>query len=268
MTFLTLQERIVVWDRVGRMLRPRRNSAVPARLLTLAMLAVTLLPASAQTPAANATANPAASPVIDNPRVTVWRGSRPDGTHPYPAVNVYLSSGLKKTASVTYTAAGSGTGNTVVVAPTPGVTAGASVVFEPFNPASAADAAAVPTGPAGSEPATLTVELKDERIPPIANNTGYPAAFPRDGILQLFDNDRVTVWDYTWTRGEPTEMHFHVKDVVVMFLEDGGLESTTPSGEKTLNDYTSGTIRFNARDRVHYETLVGGRQRAIIVELK
>ena len=35
-----------------------------------------------------------------------------------------------------------------------------------------------------------------------------------------------------------------------------------------MNSYTSGTVRFNARDRTHTETLVRGKQRAIIVELK
>jgi hypothetical protein len=56
--------------------------------------------------------------------------------------------------------------------------------------------------------------------------------------------------------------------VVVMFLEDGPLESTTPDSKKTVNEYKSGNVRFNARDRVHFETLLSGKQRAVIVELK
>jgi hypothetical protein len=78
----------------------------------------------------------------------------------------------------------------------------------------------------------------------------------------------VIVWDYRWTPGVPTPMHFHDKDVVVMFLEEGDLKSTTPTGEVTLNQYKPGTIRFNARDRVHTEELVRGTERAIITELK
>ena len=65
-----------------------------------------------------------------------------------------------------------------------------------------------------------------------------------------------------------TPMHFHDKDVVVVFLDDGDLSSTTPDGKVTTNSYTSGTVRFNARDRTHTETLVRGKQRAIITELK
>ena len=63
-------------------------------------------------------------------------------------------------------------------------------------------------------------------------------------------------------------MHFHDKDVVVWFLEDGDLKSTTPDGQSTINQYISGTVRFNARNRTHTETLVKGKQRAIITELK
>jgi hypothetical protein len=84
----------------------------------------------------------------------------------------------------------------------------------------------------------------------------------------VLDNDRVVVWDYTWTLGEPTPVHFHDKDVVVVYLENGSLRSTTPDGKSVVNDYSEGATRFNLRDRVHSETLVTGRQRAIIVELK
>jgi hypothetical protein len=63
-------------------------------------------------------------------------------------------------------------------------------------------------------------------------------------------------------------MHFHDKDVVVVFLEDGDLSSTTPDGKVTTNAYTPGAVRFNTRDRTHTETLVRGKQHAIITELK
>ena len=122
--------------------------------------------------------------------------------------------------------------------------------------------------PAQTSAATLFIELKDLRIAPIPNPTNYPLAFPRPAIKKLLENDRVIVWDYTWTLNSPTGMHFHDKDVVVMFLEEGDLQSTVPDGGKTLNPYKPGTIRFNARDRVHFETLTRGKQRAIITELK
>lgn len=115
---------------------------------------------------------------------------------------------------------------------------------------------------------SIVIDLKDHPVAPIANTTGYPLAFPRPGSKKLLENDRVIVWDYTWTPGVPTPMHFHDKDVVVVFLEDGDLSSTTPDGKVTTNSYTPGTVRFNARDRTHTETLVRGKQHAIATELK
>jgi hypothetical protein len=112
------------------------------------------------------------------------------------------------------------------------------------------------------------IDLKDHPVAPIENKSGYPLAFPRPGAKKIFENDRVIVWDSTWTSGVATPMHFHDKDVVVVFLEDGDLKSTSADGKEVVNKYTTGTVRFNLRDRTHTETLMNGKQRAIITELK
>jgi hypothetical protein len=126
--------------------------------------------------------------------------------------------------------------------------------------------------PKGTAPKTtgrsIVIDLKDHPVAPIANTSGYPLAYPRPGAKKLLENDRVTVWDYAWTPGVPTPMHFHDKDVVVLFLEEGDLKSTTPDGQSVVTAYTPGTLRFNARNRTHFETLVRGKQHAIIAELK
>ena len=126
--------------------------------------------------------------------------------------------------------------------------------------------------PKGTQPKitgrAIVIDLKDHPVPPIANTSGYPLGFPRPGSKKLFENERVIVWDYTWKPDLATPMHFHDKDVIAFFLEDGDLKSTTPDGQSTVNSYTSGTVRFNARNRTHTETLVKGKQRAIITELK
>jgi len=115
---------------------------------------------------------------------------------------------------------------------------------------------------------SLVIDLKDHLVPPIENTSGYPLGFPRPGAKKLLENDRVIVWDFSWTPGVPTSMHFHDKDVVVLFLEDGDLKSTTPDGQSVVTAYTAGTVRFNTRNRTHAETLVRGKQRAIVTELK
>ena len=114
----------------------------------------------------------------------------------------------------------------------------------------------------------LIIGFKPGSVAPLKNTSGFPLAMPRPGAKQILDNAHFTAWDYTWEPNHATPMHFHDKDVVVMFLEEGDLKSTTAKGEVTVNSWKPGTIRFNARDRVHTEELVRGKQRAIIVELK
>jgi predicted metal-dependent enzyme (double-stranded beta helix superfamily) len=114
----------------------------------------------------------------------------------------------------------------------------------------------------------ILVDLKDVVVPPLANKSGLPNAFPRDGVNKLLENNRVIIWDYTWKPGKPTVMHFHDKDVVVVYLENGELKSTTPDGKADTNVISFGLTKFNRRDRIHSEELVKGSARAIIVEFK
>ena len=124
------------------------------------------------------------------------------------------------------------------------------------------------TGGVDAGARSLVIELKDHPVPPLENKTGYPLAFPRPHVKKLLENDRVIVWSYRWNPGEPTPMHFHDKDVVVVYLEPTALTSTTPDGAKTLNEYKAFDIRFNKRDRTHTELLEHGTGSAMMMELK
>ena len=128
-------------------------------------------------------------------------------------------------------------------------------------------------GHAGSVPGkagvrTVVIELKDHALPPIANSSGYPLAFPRPRATKLLENDKVVVWDYAWRPKTPSPMHFHDKDTLVVFEATGALQSTTPDGKATVNENKFGDIRFNRRDRTHTELLVSGVGHAVITELK
>ncbi len=114
----------------------------------------------------------------------------------------------------------------------------------------------------------ILIDLKDISVSPLENRTRYPLAFPRAGAKKLLENRRLTVWDYAWTPNKPTPMHFHDKDVVVVYLADGELDSTTPEHKTDANQISYGLTRFNARNRIHSEELVKGSARAIIFELK
>ena len=63
-------------------------------------------------------------------------------------------------------------------------------------------------------------------------------------------------------------MHYHDKDVVVLYLGDGLLESVPLTGTSDVNEHRTGEVRFNRAGRTHYEVLEKGSLSAIIVELK
>jgi hypothetical protein len=170
----------------------------------------------------------ALKPVIENDRVAVWDVSAPVTAQPLDAVVVSLSGSAS------------------------------------FLPKGATRQSAGQT----STERSIVIDLKDCPVTPLPNPTSYPLAFPRPGSKKILENARVIVWDYTWTPGVATPMHFHDKDVVVVYFEDGDLKSTTPDGKVTVNSYNFGAVRFNLRDRTHTETLIRGKQHAIITELK
>jgi quercetin dioxygenase-like cupin family protein len=121
----------------------------------------------------------------------------------------------------------------------------------------------------GGNPRLVVVDLNEAKpAPPLANKTRYPLAFPRPGVKKVLENDKVIVWNYAWEPGKPTPMHYHDKDVVVVYRGEGTLDSVTPDGEHTPTAHHVGEIRFNKGDRAHYELLTQGAQSAIMVELK
>jgi hypothetical protein len=115
---------------------------------------------------------------------------------------------------------------------------------------------------------TVVIELKDHAEPPIANSSGYPNAFPRPHVVKLLENDKVIVWSYRWNPGEPTPMHFHDKDVVVVYQDDTALKSTTLDGKSVVNEYKFGDVRFNRGNRTHTELLVKDAGSAVMTEFK
>jgi hypothetical protein len=111
----------------------------------------------------------------------------------------------------------------------------------------------------------IVVGLKDHANVPVANTSGYPLAFPRPGAKKILENEKVIVWDNTWVAGP---MHFHAKDTIAVFLEDGDVKSTSLDGTVVVSPHTAGTASFNRANRTHTEMLASGKQRAIITELK
>ena len=178
--------------------------------------------------------------IVDNDRVLVrevaWDAQNSSAPHPLATVTICLTCASGKSGTAKFEAKGTTHGE---------------------------------EKPVDGKPATsVVIELKDHTVPPLANKTGYQNAFPRPGSVKLFENAHIIVWDYHWTPGKPSPMHFHDKDVVVVYLDNGALKSTTPDGKSTINEISFGLTKFNARDRSHTEEVVRGNARAVMMELK
>jgi hypothetical protein len=193
-----------------------------------------------------------AAPAIDNDRVTVWDIKLQKGESGPPAPTdkdtlvMFLEGGVIRTASGGKT----------------------TTAVRKFGDAVWIAKGASDTLVSGGPAHEIMVALKDHAEPPTPNHSGLPLAFPRPGSVKVLENPRVIVWRYSWSKGRPTPMHFHDKDVVVAYRYDGTLQSTTPDGAVTVNPYRQGEIRFNKADRTHSELLTTARQSAVIVELK
>ena len=51
--------------------------------------------------------------------------------------------------------------------------------------------------PVPADARTVVIELQDVTVPPLANTSGQPLAFPRPGVTKLLENERVVVWSAT-----------------------------------------------------------------------
>jgi hypothetical protein len=113
----------------------------------------------------------------------------------------------------------------------------------------------------------ILIDLKNYEAPKIPNHSGLPPAFPREGAVNRLENERVAIWEYSWTT-KPTPMHFHDRDVIVVVMAGGEVEATTSEGTSRVTRVSRGEASYSPGNRSHTEKLVSGRARAILVELK
>lgn len=192
---------------------------------------------------------------LESERVVVWDVTWPKGQptalhrHPYDLAGVYLQSGDRlitevdgRTRSVS-TAAG-------------GVTAQLRGLTH------------IEEGTSDTLLRAIMIEFKQD-APTGADDAGdLPPAFPREGAKQLLDNARVRIWDYAWPKGHVGPMHRHVRDNVVVWMEDGKLRSTTRTGAPAITTVTRFTATYSKRGNVHSEEAIEGAPRAYVFELK
>jgi len=96
-----------------------------------------------------------------------------------------------------------------------------------------------------------------------------PPPFPRAGVKQLLDNDRVTVWDVVWPKGQPTALHRHPYALAGVYLEPGTRVITDADGSKRNVNNAAGGVTFQLKGLTHIEEGTSDAPlHAIMIELK
>jgi len=98
-------------------------------------------------------------------------------------------------------------------------------------------------------------------------------ASPRIGTAELFENDRVKIWDFVLEPGEAVPMHTHARDHVVVVIEGGELEVEWADGSRTRHAPRPGDRFFGAvgdpvRDTHDARNVGTTRYRNLVIELK
>ena len=233
-----------------------RLHAILATILacaTVEILAQQAAPPSADLPPPFPRAG--AKQLLDNDRVTVWdvvwlKGQpTPLHRHPYALAGVYLEPGTRVITDAN--------GSTRNVSNEAG-----GVTFQLKG------LTHIEEGTSDTPLHAIMIELKQDA--PIGDDPSadLPPAFPRDGAKQLLDNDRVRVWDYTFTPHRVGPLHRHVRDAVAVWLEGGKLRATTREGVATVNTQTKFAATYSRRGGVHTEEAIEGTPHAYVFELK
>ena len=110
--------------------------------------------------------------------------------------------------------------------------------------------------------------------------TKWPPLFPRTGATKVLETDRIIVWDQVYTAEEI--VHKHIRDILVIAVEDGPIRVSTPDGVPTAGAERVGDVSpehvglprvvgyFKAGIGPHSEALIdpGRPRRYLFVEFK
>ncbi len=100
----------------------------------------------------------------------------------------------------------------------------------------------------------------------------YPHAFPRKGVTQILDNDRVTVWEVNWHHGDTQPVHRHKYDMAGVYLRYGPITVTDLDGKENKGaEFPVPRPYFQPKGITHKEEAVtpGAPERlAVMIDLK
>ncbi len=230
----------------------------PTRLVA-ALVAAWLLISAAATGAQDyppAFPRPNATRLLENEQITVWDIVWPEGQpsplhrHVYDQVGTYYQAGGRVITSLDGTKHNAMTSVGALSTTRRGTThieAGAS---DP--PLRAVFIELKKDGPSGLQ----------------ASASGVPAAFPRDGAKALLDDERVTVWDYSWTSGSKETLSQFERDTVWVWLSSGTFRVTRPGRAAETLQVKPGETRSLPRGTVEMGEATAGSLRAMIFSFK
>jgi hypothetical protein len=113
------------------------------------------------------------------------------------------------------------------------------------------------------------IELKQDAGSGVAEAPSQGAvAFPKEGAKQLLDDDRVTVWDYTWTPGVRHPMVRYTRDSVVVWLGRGTMRATTDGQPAATIAVAPGQMRYYPRGSAEVAEAIDGSPRAMVFAFK
>ena len=101
-----------------------------------------------------------------------------------------------------------------------------------------------------------------------ASGQQYPSPLPRDGATKLLENDRVIIWDVSYTQGAQP-VHQHDQDIVRVTLQAGSRKVTDLDGASRNIQDKFGGVSFIPKGVIHREEGVSDPPtRNIIILLK
>jgi hypothetical protein len=96
-----------------------------------------------------------------------------------------------------------------------------------------------------------------------------PPAYPREGAVKLFDNDKVQVWNIAWLKAHPSPMHRHIYDLIGIYYEPGDRTIIAVDGSKRPVSTKAGDVAFQKMGITHIEEGTSDAPlRSVFVEMK
>ena len=95
-----------------------------------------------------------------------------------------------------------------------------------------------------------------------------PPAFPREGAVKPLDDERVTVWDYTWHAGASSSPTRYPHNTLTVWLGAGSVRVAASDGKTASFTVEPGDTRYSEAGTVERIDIVSGAPRAMVFEFK